>query len=112
MTEKLDIDAWMVEWNRDTGDVEVVAHPAEFQRRAGYYSAGCCFRWKHRTRAQKMDQIIRGFMFLVLGEGIDPQAVHREFSKIKGYLEYRGELGLGLGNYVWFQRGRMDPYNP
>jgi hypothetical protein len=78
-------------------------------------TAGCCAvaYWpKLRTREQKMEELIRGFFYLVLSEGLEPDAVHREFSKIRGYLEYEGSIGLGFGPAVFFQDGKMNPYSP
>lgn len=54
----------------------------------------------------------RGGFFLVLGEGIDPQRLYGESSKISGYLEYDGQLGFGMGPYTFFQNGKLEPYNP
>jgi hypothetical protein len=77
-------------------------------------TAGCCYsRWTElKTNQQKIDELIRGFFNLVLGDGLDPKAVHREFSKIEGYLDYEGNIGLGRGSYVFFQDGKLAPYNP
>ena len=118
------IDNWMVVWNsapmtaqagHPGGQVRVGPYPDETGRFAAYASsAGCCYPHWHelKTMEQKMDELIRGFFYLVLGEGLDPQAVHRGFSKIEGYLDYEGNVGLGKGPSVWFQRGKYAPYNP
>ena len=115
-----DIDQWMVGWTApETGEprsqeVRVGPWPDKTRWSDAYDStAGCAFSDWHKieTDEEKIDELIRGFFFLVLGERIDPDAVHREFSKIKGYLEYDGRLGVGMGKYTFFQRGRLSPYN-
>jgi hypothetical protein len=58
-----------------------------------------------------MEEIFRGFFNLVLGSGINPEALHRELCKIKSYLEYNGRTGFTIGSYALFQRGRLSPYN-
>jgi len=58
-----------------------------------------------------MEEVFRGFFHFVLGYGINPEALHRELSKIKGYLEYDGHGGFGIGKYRYFQKGRLSPYN-
>jgi hypothetical protein len=120
-------DGWMVAWNatwrepsnwsddRKPGAIEVGPFPDKSGWSSAYWSsAGCCnFRtnWKGLSQEQLMDELLRGFFFLVLSETIDPNDVHREFSKIEGYLTYRGRLGLGRGNGIYFQDSRLDPYN-
>jgi hypothetical protein len=124
-----DLDHWMIawtpmriaKWEQQRGLVPGAVEVGPWPDRTGWSgheryasTAGCCFvdRWPKLTREQKLDELIRGFMLLVLGDGLDPQAVHREFSKIEGYLDYDGQLGLGMGKHIWFQKGKMDPYNP
>lgn len=123
-------DKWMIAWNapsgtygtkrngspREAGAVKVMPWPDQTGESRDYCSsAGCCnfrVKWDHLTQEQLMEELIRGFFDLVLGQGLDPQAIHREFSKIEGYLSYAGNVGLGRGAYVFFQDGKMNPYNP
>jgi hypothetical protein len=119
------IDGWMVGWNPvmygqdqdryPPGAIEVGPHPDRTRwSQKNIATAGCCYsRWTElKTNQQKIDELIRGFFNLVLGDGLDPKAVHREFSKIEGYLDYEGNIGLGRGSYVFFQDGKLAPYNP
>ena len=122
-------DKWMVAWNPTywpgtdskgnpvvLGAIEVGPWPDRTGWSRAYTStAGCCIffvDWEEASQEQLMEELIRGFFYLVLSEGIDPQAVHREFSKIEGYLDYAGNIGVGMGSYVFFQDGRLSPYNP
>jgi hypothetical protein len=96
-------DNWMVAWNRilkgqgfsppgawtKPGDVEVGPWPDRAGWSDRYLStAGCCFADRQdMTPDQKIGQIFIDFHTLVVGDGIDPQAAHREFLKIKDYRE-------------------------
>ena len=121
-----EIDEWMIGYNTashherdDSYDrfAGRVVRVGPWPDRAGWSEAykgtqGCCFTEWHDLRAeQKMEGIFRGFFNLVLGNGINPEALHRELCKIKGYLEYVGRSGFGLGAYTFFQRGRLSPYS-
>lgn len=116
-----DIDHWMVGWNSPeksgprSQEVKVGPWPDKTRWSDDFEAtAGCCNATWHdelETQEEKIDELIRGFFYLVLSEGIDPDAVHQEFSKIRGYLEYAGRVGLGMGKYTFFQRGRLSPYN-
>src|SRR5215467_9452944 len=121
------IDKWMIGCNparyhesndrhdRFTGRaVRVGPWPDRYRWSNAYFiTLGCCFSaWRElRTIEEKMNEIFRGFFNLVLGYGINPEALHRELCKIKGYLEYAGRVGFSLGNYRFFQHGRLSPYN-
>ncbi len=121
-----DLDSWMVGWNsrfypgsehRDAppGSVEVGPWPDE-RRWSDRYSStsGCCnvAYWPTLTHEQKLQEIVNGFFYLVLGEGLDPAAVHREFWKIGAYRELEMSY-LGSGTYIVFQgKGDCNPYNP
>ena len=121
------IDEWMIGYNspnhhwsdssydRFTGRaVRVGPWPDRYDWSDAYDSTrGCCFSAWHelRTAEEKMEEIFRGFFDLVLGNGINPEALHRELCKIKGYLEYDGRTGFGTGRYTFFQRGRLAPYS-
>ena len=94
------IDNWMVAWTPAWmteqadhprwrgGQVRVGPWPDETGWSDAYAcTAGCCNipHWVAlKFTEQKIDELIRGFFYLVLGQELDPQAVHREFSKI-GY---------------------------
>lgn len=122
-----DLDRWMVawtpadsprgEWNKDDappGSIEVGPWPDKTRWSDRYAStSGCCFtEWRNLTHEQKLQDIVNGFFSLVLADGIDPRAVHREFWKIDAYRELELRF-LGHGPYVMFQgKGRCDPYNP
>jgi hypothetical protein len=121
------IDEWMIgykaasyhqtdnSYDRFTGKAVRVGPWPDSHHWSDAYDAtqGCCFSGWHelRTIEQKMEEIFRGFFNLVLGDGINPEALHRELCKIKGYLEYTGRTGFGIGSYTFFQRGRLSPYN-
>jgi hypothetical protein len=121
-----DIDGWMIGFNeqsyhqsdnsyeRFTGKaVRVGPWPDRYRWSDAYHATqGCCFSaWHKLTAEEKMEEIFRGFFNLVLGSGINPEALHRELCKIKGYLEYNGRSGFGIGSCAIFQRGRLSPYN-
>ena len=122
-------DKWQVAWNprrgtyglkrngeaREPGAVKMLPMPSDGEYHDFCCTSGCCnfdIEWAALSQEQLMDELIRGFFFLVLSEGIDPDAVHSEFSKIKGYLSYAGRVGLGQGHCVFFQGGNLNPYNP
>ena len=117
MARTYPIDGWMIAWSEredsKPGAVEVGPWPDKTGWSDHYENtAGCCnAEWSELSQEEKLQHLVTGFLVLVLGDGIDPQAVHREFLKIEGYAEMRAGY-LGMGKYVLFQDGRCDPYNP
>lgn len=117
MSELYDIDKWMIGWNspRDGKPESVRVGPRpDRQRWSQDYdrTAGCCnSQWHELTPDEKMRDLVTGFLFLVLGEGLDPQAVHREFLKIEGYQELEASF-FGMGPHLMFQNGQCSPYKP
>ncbi|MBV9200313.1 MAG: hypothetical protein JOY83_11405 [Alphaproteobacteria bacterium] len=121
------IDEWMIACNvasyhtsengydRFTGrTVRVGPWPDTYNWSDAYdITEGCCFSAWHklRTTEEKMEEIFRGFFNFVLGKGINPEALHRELCKIRGYLGYVGRAGFSIGTFNFFQRGRLSPYN-
>lgn len=113
-----DLDHWMIGWNDPdaTSPCVRVGPWPDLEGWSKEYdsTSGCCFveYWPKLTRQQKLQEIVNGFFYLVLGEGLDPQAVHAEFWKIAEYRELELPF-LGHGPYIMFQgEGRCDPYNP
>lgn len=114
-----DLDEWMIGWNsnfygKEPGSVEVGPWPDTTGWSERYQlSSGCCYSsWRGLTREQKLQDIVNGFFVLVLGHGLGPAAVHREFWKIREYRTLNMSF-LGHGKYRVFQgKGRCDPYNP
>ena len=79
------IDEWMVAWNKG-GPVEVGPYPDN----RGWsdrndMSAGCCLANRGVSVEAKAMMLFIDFNKLVVGYGLDPQAVHREFLKIDEY---------------------------
>jgi hypothetical protein len=119
---KFHIDSWMIGWTPtwvkdepNPGAIEVGPWPDTTRWSDAYVNtSGCCNAgWDELTSSeQKMDEIIRGFYQLVLADGIDAFALHLEFCKIDGYLDYEGSIGFGGGTAIFFQDGRLSPYNP
>jgi hypothetical protein len=101
----LSIDKWMVAWNpkhstpeldrlgkiKPDGAVEVGIWPDKTGWSAPYDStAGCCESARSGSSLEgKVAQMFIDFHTLVVGDGIDPMAAHREFLKI---VEYRGRI--------------------
>ncbi len=115
MATAFDMDHWMIAWNPGpAATVEVGPWPDTTGWSSRYpFAAGCCYaRWHKLTHEKKLEQMIRGIVYLALTYGLEPQAIHRELSKVDGYLDYHGEIGLGIGEYGLFQNGRMDPSSP
>ena len=118
------IDNWMICWNAGSasgwhhdseltpGIVEVGPCP-DYTGWSDKYqsSAGCCdFSWKKLSQSEKLQHLVNGLFFLVLGPRLDPLLVHRELLKIKDYHDLK--MGFfGSGAYTFFQNGRCDPYN-
>lgn len=120
-----DLDQWMVAWtpswaqkreslDAPPGSIEVGPWPDNSGWSDRYKSTqGCCFtEWHDLTHEQKLQDIVNGFFFLVLGQKLDTLDVHRELWKIEDYRKLKMRF-LGNGPYIVFQgKGRCDPYNP
>jgi hypothetical protein len=112
------LDDWMIAWDSGragkVGRVKVGPWPDGTGWSDAYEStSGCCNSgWHSLTREEKLQQLVNGFFVLVLGDRLDPAAVHAELWKISAYRELR--LGvLGEGSHVIFQgAGECSPYNP
>jgi hypothetical protein len=81
------IDKWMAVWNMDSREVKVGPWP-DVSGWSGRYdmSLGCCSSNRHRMSAEGQAMMLFiDFHSLVIGRGLDPQAVHREFLKIDEY---------------------------
>lgn len=113
------LDKFMIAWNspdasRGVDSVEVGPWPDQTGWARDYRkSAGSCFAdWRHLSKQDRLREIVNGFFYLVLGEGLDAAAVHRQFWKIAEYRELEMSF-LGMGNHIIFQgHGKCDPYNP
>ena len=86
------IDNWMVAWTPDEPEsVEVGPwpdHTGWTERRLGQspFTTGCCELVRHDwPEDRKVLMMFLDFHTLVVRDGIDPQAAHREFLKIDEY---------------------------
>ena len=75
-------------------------------------TTGCCDAYfKGLTSERKTQCLVNLFVDLVLGHGLDPKAVHREFMKIDLWREMNIELPSGP--YVaHLEDGNWSPHNP
>jgi hypothetical protein len=94
------LDGWMVAWNPGEPDsVEVGPWPD----RTGWscrldFTMGCCELARHDwPEDRKVMMMFVDFHTLVVGDGIDPQAAHREFFKID---EYRRRIAPDIDGMV------------
>jgi hypothetical protein len=95
----LTIDNWIVCWNpahhREPGEVLVarLGDDRHWDRRYAH-AAGMCMTARHNLPlADKVMMMFIDFHTLVVRDGIDPQAAHREFLKID---EYRQRIAPGI----------------
>ena len=87
------IDDWMVAWTPDEPEtVEVGPWPdrTDWSCRPGHrlsFTTGCCELARHEWPAdRKVMMMFIDFHTLIVRDGIDPQAAHREFLKIDEYV--------------------------
>lgn len=50
-------------------------------------TGACGIHWHEMTPDERIAQLFVHFHELVIGDGMDPKAVHREFLKIEGFRE-------------------------
>ena len=83
------INNWMVAWTpREPDTVEVGPWPDEtgWSDPPYRYTGGCCELVRHKwPEDRKVMMMFINFHTLIVRDGIDPQAAHREFLKIDEY---------------------------
>jgi hypothetical protein len=99
-TMGLDIDGWMLFWTPNCRSAAGISDPgavlvaplsddAYVDNRYAYTGGACYVDRREMTLAQKVMMMFIDFHTLVVRDGIDPQAAHREFLKID---EYRNRI--------------------
>jgi hypothetical protein len=92
----LDIDGWIVCWTPSRQSIEEGSFPgavlvaplgddAYFDNRYVFTGGACYVDRRQMTLEQKVMLMFIDFHTLVVRDGIDPQAAHREFLKIDEY---------------------------
>ena len=109
------IDHWYVGWNSrllpNTDKCAPYPDSTGWSQKFVSTAGSNYRRWGTLSHERKLQEIVNGFLFLVLGQGIDPVAVHREFWKIGEYRNLEMSF-FGSGECIIFQgKGRCDPYN-
>jgi len=81
------IGEWMVGCTPSEGKIEVGPWPDRTRWSDKYeLTAGCCEMPRLETSPEEqMLCLLRDFHTIVVADGLDPQAVHREFLKIGAY---------------------------
>ena len=79
------------------GSIEVGLHrpPNRWADKHPRIVGACCMDWQKVTREEQTAQVLALFVAIVVRDGVDPQAAHREFLKIDEYLlALRGDVDL------------------
>jgi hypothetical protein len=77
-------------WNRNSSQVEVGPHPDTTRWSDKYELTGgaCQARYGHfQTRQEVTDFLCREALRIIVGDYVDPQAVHKAFCKIDEYWQ-------------------------